>query len=1260
VNRIALTSVLHTMKHHAWLAILPLISSTFAGNIPTVGSRYVIDDAGQQRVLVISSKGLALRPQGGSLRPKLLAGPVNAKNIREQFRRERLAQPNLAEVNFLLEEPAVQGRKAGGATPLVLTCQVHVTLPPGTDVDALAQSVGVTRVDKPAYAPNQYVFHSADEGGSLVLMEMLRNLPAVTSANAMLARSMRKRFTPNDPLYAYNASVEGYQWHLKNTGQRSGTANLDLNITTAWDTVRGTGIVIGVVDDGVEITHPDLAANYLASASWDFRDNDSDPSPVDVDDEHGTSVAGLAVAVGNNSVGVSGTAPSAKFAGIRIDLNTTPDSQVADALAYKNDVIHIKSNSYGPLDTGTSLEGIGPLTEAAILDGATNGRAGRGTIYMVAAGNGAMEGDNSNYDGFANSIYTIAVAGASDDGTPTGFSEPGANIVISALGDNEDDQAVTTTDRSGALGYNKGDPNDFDFANTAYTAYFGGTSACTPEAAGVVALMLQTKSTLGWRDVQEILMSSATKNHAADYDWSTNAAGFNFNHKYGAGLLNATAAVTMANTWVNLGTQTSVSIANPSVNAAIPDYAAVPTGVETTFNFATQPILRVEHVTVMVDLTHPARGELDLILTSPSGMTSRLAERHDDLTPNYEWTFMSVRHWGENSSGTWKLRVIDREKVNVGTLVGATVKLYGTSATAPVGAPVVTSAATASGMVNVPFSYQITATSAPTSFSTAAALPAGLTLNTTTGLISGTPTTAATSSINLRATNGSGTSVNKLLSLTVSATAGLATGTDNLRSNWVTGGTATWALNTTAANAHDGVDSVKPAALAIGGYTHLKTWVDGPALLKFWWKSNSLHPADSLSFYLDGGSPMNSLSTATTYAEDYYFIPAGRHSIRWEMYRDPASTIAGTNSTGYVDQVSLVDPYTIAPYILRQPSNVFAQEGGTTCFTQAVIGQAPLTFQWKRAGVNVALNGTVEDLLVQPVPAGNSTYTCTTSNGVGSITTTPASLTITSAVTAAALANGVDSTLLNFGTNASLGWARQTTVTHDGSDALKSGAITDNGSSLIQTCVVGPATVHFWWRVSSENGYDFLDAYVDDSLFDSITGESGWLENEVFVGSGPHLIEWNYFKDDSDVDPTGADAGYLDSISVIAHGFDSWKTQQFSIAQQNATSISGKLDDPDKDGIPNLVEFALGLNPNQNTQAGLPVPVRVGNNLEYTYVDDYDRDVFLFPETSTTLNGTWTHVEPTEVSVSGELHTMKVTLPLGTDKIFLRLRVEEF
>jgi len=245
---------------------------------------------------------------------------------------------------------------------------------------------------------------------------------------------------------------------------------------------------------------------------------------------------------------------------------------------------------------------------------------------------------------------------------------------------------ITTVDRTGSNGYNTASSaNGGDYAND-----FGGTSSATPTAAGIVALMLEKNANLGWRDVQEILIRSAYKFKPTDTGWATNGAGIPFNHNFGAGLIDATAAVNMASTWTNLSTQASETLTQSSLAVAIPNNQA--TGITRSFDFSASN-LRVEQVTVQLDIDHTARGNLEITLTAPSGMVSRLAEVRSDSGDDYpNWKFSSVRHWGELSKGTWTVTIADRSATGNstgGTLRSAEVKIFGTSATPVNPAPVV-------------------------------------------------------------------------------------------------------------------------------------------------------------------------------------------------------------------------------------------------------------------------------------------------------------------------------------------------------------------------------------------------------------------------------------------------------------------------------------------------------------------------------------------------------------------------------------------
>ncbi|MDW8349745.1 MAG: S8 family serine peptidase [Verrucomicrobiae bacterium] len=570
----------------------------------------------------------------------------------------------------------------------LLTSRIRVTLKPISNPIAAIQEIAQSHqasFHPTEGAPLLFVLHLPPQADPISIRDALRSHPSVESAEVLLARIAKKKALPNDPLVSQ-------QWHIKNTGSSGAVAGMDANVENVWGTfggsgTRGQGIRIGIVDDGVQYTHPDISPNYDTATDYDWNDaTPNDAAPDVTADFHGTACAGVAAARGHNSTGVTGVAPEATLVGLRLLGDFFDDLDTANAINYLINsgatTIPIKSNSWGPDDDGQTKEAPGPLTQAAFQNAVTNGRGGKGTILVWAAGNGGgPEQDNSNYDGFANSIYTIAVAAMSDQGKRASYSERGANLVVTAPSSSSGRPGIVTTDLVGNNGYNYAGVIG-ELSDRSYTNDFGGTSSATPVVSGVCALILQTNPNLGWRDVQEILMKTATKNDPSDPEWITNAAGFNFNHNYGAGLVNAQAAVALAATWTNLPPATSQTASN-STTGSIPDNST--TGITRTFTLPTN--LRVEHVTVTVNITHARRGQLAIELISPQGTISRLAEKHSDTNPNYtNWTFMTVRNWGENSIGTWTLIVKDLTAGITGTFQNATLTIYGTH-TGPVNQP---------------------------------------------------------------------------------------------------------------------------------------------------------------------------------------------------------------------------------------------------------------------------------------------------------------------------------------------------------------------------------------------------------------------------------------------------------------------------------------------------------------------------------------------------------------------------------------------
>lgn len=343
-------------------------------------------------------------------------------------------------------------------------------------------------------------------------------------------------------------------------------------------------------------------------------------------------------------------------------------------MAHRLDLVQISNNSWGADDDGKTITAPGPLVKAALDSALSQGRGGLGTIFVWSAGNGGNERDNANNDGYANHPGTIAVGALNDLGNRADYSEPGACLVVSAPSGNDNARppGSYTTDLVGERGYNRADVNT-DIPEVDYTSTFNGTSSAAPLVSGVVALMLQANPKLGWRDVQEILIRSAAMTQPENTGWFTNAAKIRFNHEFGAGRVDAAAAVQLAVGWRNLSTRQSAAVVKSTKDLpVIPDEGVF----ESSLSLADD--LRVEQVTLELALTHPSRGELAIELISPLGTISQLFVPHSDTNQNIEHRFTSVFNWGESARGDWKLRIRDTVGGNSGQVSSYRLEVFGT------------------------------------------------------------------------------------------------------------------------------------------------------------------------------------------------------------------------------------------------------------------------------------------------------------------------------------------------------------------------------------------------------------------------------------------------------------------------------------------------------------------------------------------------------------------------------------------------------
>ena len=453
-----------------------------------------------------------------------------------------------------------------------------------------------------------------------------------------IERPTTLRAMPSDPLVPD-------QWHLRNNILSLN----DINVEPAWNLgFTGAGITVGLADNGADQSHPDLIGNFNAAASTNVGSS-----------SHGTSCAGLISAVANNGLGGVGVAydsswPEQGFGSASTNANT---------FGFSNQVNVVKSNSWGPLDIGY-FSTMTPMEMDALADAVENGRNGLGVIFTWACGNGYAMSDRVEYDPYAANRRTIAVGGIDYWDARSSYSEPGSSLMLVAPCDNSTIGLTTTA--SAAYGY--------------YTNYFGGTSATSALVAGVVALVLEANPALNWREVQHALISSARKCDVSSSGWETNAAGYPIHYDYGFGAVDAEAAVAEAQSMSSLGPEYEVDSGERNVGVTIPDANSV--GVTRTI-VVSDPLI-VEHVELVMDITHTYVGDLDIRITSPYGTVSQLTKvRNDPNNHLSDYTLSSVRHWGEMAVGTWTIQVRDMVSWDVGTWNSMRLRLYGNRAGNP-------------------------------------------------------------------------------------------------------------------------------------------------------------------------------------------------------------------------------------------------------------------------------------------------------------------------------------------------------------------------------------------------------------------------------------------------------------------------------------------------------------------------------------------------------------------------------------------------
>ncbi|NUW67107.1 S8 family serine peptidase [Vibrio coralliilyticus] len=492
------------------------------------------------------------------------------------------------------------------------------------------------------------------------------------------------------------------QWHLLNTGQAAfalegGVAGNDLNLWWAHrQGIYGQSVNVAVVDDGLEIDHPDLVGNVLKGKSYDFVDGDEDPTPKGIGNRntsHGTSVAGIIAAERNNGLGGQGVAPHANLQGYNyLQSQSQTTWEISHGRLGYSDEVRVFNQSYGHSGVRSYAYNDDPLSYsgrqmAQYQHMSTKAHGELGAVFVKSAGNGyhrisfnrqrlipvgdnaGLPWQNSNQSSDNANYWNVTVSAMNADGLRSSYSSVGSNVFLTAPGGEygSDKPAHITTDLTGCdMGYNRTDKVPYGrhalhgstvLDNTCdYNSVMNGTSSAAPNASGAFALLMSAYPTLTQRDIRHLFATTATRVDAEDKDirfnyrtsqgklltitglegWQQNAAGRWFNPDYGFGLIDVNAALKAARNHPPLPAQVITDwqwrYHNQEHDTPLDIVDAGP--FATTDTVSINDDLTIEAIQVRVSIEHSRQSDLLIELESPSGTRSVLMSPKNSMLSN--------------------------------------------------------------------------------------------------------------------------------------------------------------------------------------------------------------------------------------------------------------------------------------------------------------------------------------------------------------------------------------------------------------------------------------------------------------------------------------------------------------------------------------------------------------------------------------------------------------------------------------------------
>jgi PKD repeat protein len=489
--------------------------------------------------------------------PRTSVKLLRTSRVSSDHRKLVQSDPTVAEAGLVY-------RFEGANDPVIgtgsLVVKLRSDLPPAQRT-VLWSELPATAVEPFKGLHDVYVLQFPDDEDEVLVAERLAADGRVLWAQPNFRRSwLPLQAAPADPYYPQ-------QWHLDNTGQFGGPGGADIDAPEAWAIATGEGILVGMFDTGCDVDHEDLRDNYIGTGQdavlTPIFVGYPDPRPKIPGDDHGTAVMGLMAASANDR-GVRGVAYGAKFTASRgLEDPRLTDADLASAYTFAvEQKVDVHNNSWGPFSPDFPIsQVIVEAIQTAFHDGRDPDGDGplppRGMVIFFATGNdGRKLVPAADYAALPE---VISVGASTIDDKVSFYSNFGPEIDFLAPSGDYNKANVATTDVDDAAGYptqgynvggfpspNLGFPPDIGTdidPDGLYTRLFGGTSAASPIAAGVAALILSVNPDLTATDVRVAMEHTCDKIDAANaqYDAVTGRS-----DRYGHGRINAHRAVVAA------------------------------------------------------------------------------------------------------------------------------------------------------------------------------------------------------------------------------------------------------------------------------------------------------------------------------------------------------------------------------------------------------------------------------------------------------------------------------------------------------------------------------------------------------------------------------------------------------------------------------------------------------------------------------------------------------------------------------------------